>query len=143
MLDQLFLAAALLREAAHATTTEQPIVIEAPAPAPHVATPVVVEVQAGNGLYPTVDLPASTNNGCFEHSTEQAELDNDGNPCVRTVDNFNRHGDAIVTADDLAPATCDSGTGFYMVVSVWRARQLEALNPGLVCAPGERYGVTG
>jgi hypothetical protein len=56
----------------------------------------------------------------------------------------NNHGDAIVTADDLAPATCDSGTGFYMVVSVWRARQLEQLNPGLVCEFGvERYGVTG
>lgn len=52
------------------------------------------------------------------------------------------YGDAVVTADDLAPATCDSGTGFYMVVSVWRARQLQELNPGLACTPGERYGAT-
>ena len=55
----------------------------------------------------------------------------------------NNYGDAVVTADDLAPATCDSGTGFYMVVSVYRARQLQELNPGLVCTPGERYGVVG
>lgn len=54
----------------------------------------------------------------------------------------NNYGDAVLSADDLAPATCDSGTGFYMVVSVWRARQLEALNPGLVCTNGERYGAT-
>lgn len=68
-------------------------------------------------------------------------------PAVRTelieAATITNYGDAIVTADDLAPATCDSGTGFYMVVSVWRARQLQELNPGLVCTPGERYGVTG
>jgi hypothetical protein len=143
MLDQLFLAAALLREAAHATTIEQPIAIEAPAPAPHVATPVVVEVQAGNALFPRPAYDPSIANGCSEHDIEAPELDNDGNPCVRIVDNHSRYGDAIVTADDLAPATCDSGTGFWMVTSVWRARQLEQLNPGLVCTPGERYGVTG
>jgi len=118
-------------------------------PAPHVSTAVVVEVEsfAGNDLYPTVDLPADYNNGCFEHPVERAELDNDGQPCVRTVDNYvttGDYGDAVVSADDLAPATCDSGTGFNMVVSVWRARQLIELNPGLVCEFGvERYGAVG
>ncbi|MFA7265742.1 MAG: hypothetical protein WC054_05470 [Candidatus Nanopelagicales bacterium] len=68
-------------------------------------------------------------------------------PAVRTeiieAATIVNYGDAVVSADDLAPATCDSGTGFYMVVSVYRARQLQELNPGLVCTPGERYGATG
>ena len=133
MLDQVLLTIALAQEGIYRQSAPQP------------ATQVVVEVEAfaGNGLYPTIDLPADTNNGCFEHPVEQAELDSVGRPCVRIVDNFNRHGDAVVTADDLAPATCDSDTGFYMVVSVYRARQLQELNPGLVCTPGERYGATG
>lgn len=51
------------------------------------------------------------------------------------------HGDALVDADDLAPASCDSGTGYWMVVSVRHARVLLEANPSLVCEPGvERYG---
>jgi len=135
-LDAILLAIALAQEGIYR------------APAAHVSTPVVVEVEtfAGNGLYPTIDLPADYNNGCFEHPVEQAELDNDGNPCVRTVDNYVKtsdHGDAVVTADDLTPASCDSGTGYWLVTSTWRARQLQTLNPGLVCVDGERYGAIG
>lgn len=113
-----------------------------PIPQPVIA-PAAIVIEAGNALFPRPAHDPTVNNGCSEHDVEAPELDNDGNPCVRIVDNFNRHGDAIVTADDLAPATCDSGTGFYMVVSVFRARQLQELNPGLVCTPGERYGATG
>lgn len=100
-------------------------------------------IEAGNALFPRPAHSDTLNGGCNEWDTESPELATDGAPCERIVDNFNRHGDAVVTADDLAPATCDSGTGFYMVVSVYRARQLQGLNPGLVCTPGERYGVTG
>lgn len=114
-------------------------------PIPQPVSPAVrTEIlEAGNAIFPRPASDPTVNNGCSEHDVEAPELDNDGRPCVRIVDNFNRHGDAVVTADDIAPATCDSGTGFYMVVSVYRARQLQELNPGLVCTPGERYGVTG
>ena len=99
----------------------------------------------GNGLYPRPCHDPAVNNGCSEWDVEQAELDNDGNPCVRTVDNYviADHGDAIVSADDLTPASCDSGTGYWLVTSTWRARQLQVLNPGLVCVDGERYGAIG
>lgn len=60
---------------------------------------------------------------------------------VETFANAN-HGDAIVNADDLTPMSCDSGTGFWMVMSTWQANRLIELNPGIVCIDGERYGVT-
>jgi hypothetical protein len=53
----------------------------------------------------------------------------------------NRYGDFTPDVDDLTPATCDLGTGFWMVTSTRQAHVLQANNPGTFCEYGiERYG---